>query len=74
MHRAIDRTAGRVMQRTTLAALFERAPHLASQRARIEQFYEQSAEFFFGRGLPADALSPRELCRELCRLEKRYER
>lgn len=74
VHRAIDRTAGRVMQGTTLATLFERAPHLAPQRELIERFYAQSTEFFFGRGLPADALSVRELCRELRRLEKRHER
>ncbi len=74
VHRAIDRTAGCVMQRTTLTTLFERAPHLAPQREPIERFYAQSTEFFFGGGLPADALSVRELCRELRRLEKRYER
>ena len=74
LHRAIDRTAGRVMQRTTLTTLFERAPHLAPQRELIERFYAQSTELFFGRGLPADALSVRELCRELRRLEKRHER
>jgi mxaA protein len=74
IHRAIDRTAGRVTQRATLATLFERAPHLAPRRELIERFYAQSTEFFFGRGLPADALSVRELCRELRQLEKRHER
>lgn len=73
LHRAFDRTAGRVMQGSTLAALFEAAPHLNRERARIERFYAQSSELFFGTGLPDDALSVHELCRDLRRLERRYE-
>lgn len=74
VHRAFDRTAGRVVQNGTLAALFQTAPHLAPLRARIEQFYAQSSELFFGAGLPDGALSVRELCRDLRRLERRHER
>jgi mxaA protein len=74
LHRAFDRTAGRVMQTATLAALFQRAPHLAPLRPRIEQFFNQSAEVFFGVGLPASPLSVRKLCAELRRVEKRHER
>ncbi len=74
MHRAFDRTAGRVVQSGTLAALFQTAPHLSPLRARIEQFYVQSSELFFGSGLPDDSLSVRELCRDLRRLERRHER
>lgn len=74
MHRAFDRVAGRVIQRTTIPTLIDAAPYLAAYRPRIEQFYMQSNELFFGRGLPADALSVRELCRDLRRLERRYQR
>jgi mxaA protein len=48
LHRAFDRTAGRVLQTTTLPALFKRAPHFETQRAAIEQFYAQSSLRFFG--------------------------
>ncbi len=74
VHRAFDRTAGRVVQTTTLATLFRSAPHLATERGRIEQFYAQSSALFFGSGLPNDAISVRELCRDLRRLERRHER
>ena len=73
LHRAFDRTAGRVTQTATLPNLFQRAPHLAPLRARIEQFFQQSSERFFGAGLPQDALSVRSLCAELRRIEKAHE-
>lgn len=73
LHRAFDRTAGRVVQTTTLPTLFQRAPHLVAERARIEQFYAQSSALFFGSGLPDDALSVRDLCRDLLKLERRHE-
>ena len=56
----------------TLAALFEHAPHLRALQPQIERFYAQSAALFFGGGLPADALSPQALCRQLHRLERRH--
>jgi len=74
LHRAFDRTAGRAMQTATLATLFQQAPHLAPLRPGIEQFFNQSAERFFGAGLPASPLSVRKLCTELRRVEKRHER
>ncbi|HYL17354.1 MAG TPA: calcium incorporation protein MxaA [Burkholderiales bacterium] len=74
LHRAFDRTAGRVMQTATLATLFQRAPQLAPMRAKIELFFSQSAERFFGAGLTAEPLSVRRLCVELRRIEKRHER
>jgi len=73
LHRAFDRTAGRVMQRATLPVLFERAPHLKSLHPRIEQFFEQSAERFFGNGQPMNFISVHALCVELRRIEKRHE-
>jgi mxaA protein len=73
LHRAFDQTAGSVIQASTLARLFSRAPHIAPLSERIERFYVQSSELFFGRGLPANALSVRELCRDLRQLERRHE-
>ena len=48
LHRAFDRTAGRVIQNATLPVLFERAPQLAPARERIEAFFAQSSLMFFG--------------------------
>ena len=74
LHRAFDRTAGRVTQTATLAALFQRAPHLVPLRSKIEQFFQQSSERFFGAGPLQDGLSVRALCAELRRIEKTHER
>jgi mxaA protein len=74
LHEAFDHTAGRVLQGATLPMLFEQSPQLKPLRARIEQFYAQSAALFFGPGLPAGALSPQQLCGELRRIERRHER
>ena len=73
LHRAFDRTAGRVTQIATLPALFQQAPHLTPMRSRIERFFQQSSERFFGPGLPQDALSVRALCADLRRIEKAHE-
>jgi mxaA protein len=48
LHRAFDRTAGQVLQTTTLPAFFKRAPHFETQRGAIEQFYARSNLRFFG--------------------------
>jgi mxaA protein len=48
LHRAFDRTAGRVIQNTTLPALFVKAPHLTPARPKIEAFFQQSSLLFFG--------------------------
>ena len=84
LHRAFDRTAGRVIQIATLPTLFERAPQLLPARGEIEQFFAQSSLLFFGAApaslapptIPSAAggPSPRELCIELRRIEKRHER
>jgi mxaA protein len=88
LHRAFDRTAGRVIQTATLPELFERAPQFTPARERIEQFFAQSSLLFFGApahapvghagstGALAQAtdVSPRVLCEELWRIERRYER
>lgn len=74
LHEAFDRTAGRVVQRASLPALFQRAPHLEPLRPAIEQFYVQSGERFFAAAEPREPLSVRALCRALCRIERRHER
>jgi mxaA protein len=74
LHRAFDSVAGQVMQTTTLAILFQKAPQLNPLQTKIEIFFEQSSAFFFGEGLPANPVSVHELCAELRRIEKRHER
>jgi mxaA protein len=77
LHRAFDRTAGRVIQSATLPVLFERAPQLVPARAQIEDFYAQSSLRFFASattsGGPPPASLPRALCIELRRIERRHE-
>jgi mxaA protein len=73
LHRAFDATAGRSVQLETLAALFQRAPHLEPLRPAIEQFFAQSSERFFGSGLSAYPMPVRDLCEQLHRLEKRHD-
>jgi mxaA protein len=74
LHRAFDRTAGGVTQMGTLRALFERAPHFEPLRSRIEEFFTQSRELFFGGGLPGQRVSVHELCSDLRRIERQHER
>jgi mxaA protein len=74
LHRAFDRTAGRVVQPQSLSALFAQAPYLRPLRTSIEAFFAQSSERFFGGGLPAQPISTYALCRDLRRLEKRAAR
>jgi mxaA protein len=77
LHRAFDRTAGRVIQAATLPELFERAPQLMPLRERIEHFFTQSTELFFGAPgalSSAPVVIPRTLCEELRNIERRYER
>ena len=74
LHRAFDRTAGRVVQVASLPGLFIVARHLEPLRPQIEQFFTQSAEWFFGGSLPAQPISVHGLCSELRRLERRVER
>ncbi|MDY6947786.1 MAG: hypothetical protein SXG53_18920, partial [Pseudomonadota bacterium] len=71
LHRAFDRAAGRVVQIETLPVLFAQAPHLAALRERIEQFFEQSSQRFFGEATAEHPLSLRSLSRELQQVEKR---
>jgi mxaA protein len=74
LHRAFDRTAGRVVQPATLSALFERAPHFDAMRPQIERFYAESQALFFGTASTPSTVSPRALCLALRRLETRHTR
>jgi mxaA protein len=74
LHRALDETAGRVVQHDTLAPLFARAPWLEPLRASLEQFYQQSAARFFGTGVPTASYPLRQLARELYLAERRRQR
>jgi mxaA protein len=73
LHRAFDETAGEALHSATLAHLFRRAPHLTPLRDKIERFFAQSNERFFGTGGSADPYPLRKLCAELRRIEKRHE-
>jgi mxaA protein len=73
MHRALDATAGRVVQRETVATLFQRAPQFVAQRTAIEQFLDASTARFFNASTPSAAPPLRTLCAELRRIEKRHE-
>jgi mxaA protein len=74
MHRAIDTSAGRVVQSATLPRLFAEAPHLAALRAQIEDFYRRSDQRFFGNDSGAPPHPLLELCRALRDVEKRHHR
>jgi mxaA protein len=76
LHRAFDRTAGRVIQTSTLDSLFERARYLEPLRPRIEAFFAQSAAYFFAAAgpQPREGLSLHALGGDLRRLERRYRR
>lgn len=71
LHRAFDRTAGRVVQGATLPSLFEGAPYLEPLRPRIEEFFGRSADYFFCPGAQP-SVSVHTLCNDLRRSERRY--
>jgi mxaA protein len=75
LHRAFDRTAGRVVQLDTLSVLFEHAPHLTSQRSAIEQFFTQSSDRFFAEATTTGRSSAdmRALALALRQIEKAHE-
>jgi mxaA protein len=85
IHRALDATAGRVVQKETSAALFAHAPQFLAERAAIERFLDASTARFFDASAPERAppapsrpaieglFSLRTLCSSLRRIEKRHE-
>jgi mxaA protein len=75
LHRALNETAGRVMQGGSLSALLSRAPHLRPLQARLETFYQQSDERFFASRPAGDARFPLlDLSRDLYHAERRQQR
>jgi mxaA protein len=74
LHRALDETAGRVVQHDKLGPLFARAPWLEPLRGSLEQFYQQSAARFFGTGVPAISYPLQQLARDLYLAERRHQR
>jgi len=74
LHRAFDRSAGRMVQSASLDQLFQAAPHFSALRPQIEAFFAQSEAFFFSSGTVAEPIALRELCKRLRRLEKGQER
>jgi mxaA protein len=75
LHRALNETAGHVMQGGSLSMLLSRAPHLQPLQPRLETFYRQSDERFFASRPAGDArFALLELSRELYRAERRQHR
>lgn len=73
LHRAFDSTAGRALRLESLPAWLDRTPRFGSLRPVIEQFFNQSAARFFAGEMPQQTVSVHSLCRDLRRIEKRYE-
>jgi mxaA protein len=74
LHRAFDRSAGRVVQSASLDKLFQAAPHFKGLRPEIEGFFRRSEAFFFSANGVSEPIDLRGLCSKLRRLEKRQER
>ncbi|HKU17103.1 MAG TPA: hypothetical protein VJQ52_22100 [Steroidobacteraceae bacterium] len=74
LHRAFDRTAGRVMHTDTLPQLFDHAPHLRPLRQQIEEFFAASSARFFGTGAPDAKVSIGQLCEQLRQVERQHEK
>ncbi len=74
LHRAFERSAGRVVQRSSLDKLFQIAPHMKSLRREIEDFFGRSEAFFFSTGEAPESTDLHGFCKKLRRLEKRHER
>jgi mxaA protein len=55
LHGALNQSAGETLYPSTLARLFDRAPHLAPLRGEIERVFAASWQRFYGRG---DAPAP----------------
>lgn len=74
LHRAFERSAGHVVQRSSIDKLFQALPHLESLRPEIEQFFARSEAFFFSTGAMPETTDLHGFCKKLRRLEKQYER
>jgi mxaA protein len=75
LHRALNETAGHVLQAGSLSNLLSHAPHLQPLQARLETFYRHSGERFYADQPADDARFPLlELSRDLYRAERRQQR
>jgi mxaA protein len=74
LHRAFERSVGRVVQRSSLDELFQIAPHLQSLRPEIEQFFSRSERRFFSGDERREFTDLHGLCKKLRRAEKRHQR
>lgn len=74
LHEAINQSAGRVVHAASLPRLFEEAPQWRPLRTELERFFAASNARFFGDAAAASDLSPRDLGRALCAIEKRHQR
>ena len=78
LHRALNRSAGRVVHHASLPQLMAEAPYLQPLQPRLEEFYRESTRrFFFAESVaaaaqPEGAYPLRPLCRALRDAEKRH--
>jgi len=78
LHRALNRSAGRVVHHASLPQLMAEAPYLRPLQQRLEEFYRESTRrFFFAESVaaaaqPEGAYPLRPLCRALRDAEKRH--
>ena len=78
LHRALNRSAGRVVHGASLPQLLADAPYLRPLQPRLEDFYRESTRrFFFAESAaapaqPQAAYPLRPLCRDLRNAEKRH--
>ncbi len=71
LHRALNATAGQVIQENSLAQLLTAAPQLEPMRAELAEFLRRSSVRFFAKS-PANMPFPLlDLCRKLRALERR---
>ena len=78
LHRALNRSAGRVVHGASLPQLLADAPYLRPLQPRLEDFYRESTRrFFFAESAaapaqPQAAYPLKPLCRALRNAEKRH--
>jgi mxaA protein len=79
VHRALNKSAGRVVHGASLPQLLAEAPYLRPLQPRLEDFYRESTRrFFFAESAAAASVQPhaayplKPLCRALCNAEKRH--
>jgi len=78
LHRALNRSAGRVVHGASLPQLLADAPYLRPLQPRLEDFYRESTRRFFfaeSTAAPAEAQAAyplKPLCRALRNAEKRH--